>query len=131
MQPLMCDQPQPTCGGIKNNSAERGGADHHAPQKDCLSKPPVWIGREHFPILLTRMLSPPILLKLACRPAAETHIGVFDFTRCGDRPEAVEPRPYFGADRDVYGFDDNDGTSVHETPRSRDSLVFRPNVNFA
>jgi hypothetical protein len=58
MQPLMYDQPQPTCGRIENNSAERGGADHHTAKKDCLSKPPVWIGREHCAILLARMLSP-------------------------------------------------------------------------
>jgi len=123
MQPLMCDQPQPTCGRIENNSPERGGADHHAPQKDCLAKPPIWIRREHCTILLARMLSPPILLKLASRPAAETHLGFFDFTRWGDRPEAVELRPYFGADRDVYGFDDDGGSerprSVHEAPTNR------------
>jgi hypothetical protein len=58
MQPLMYDQPQPTCGCIENNGAERGGADHHTAQKDCLAKPPVWIGREHCPILSARMLSP-------------------------------------------------------------------------
>jgi hypothetical protein len=46
MQSLMYDQPQPTCGRIENNGTERDGADHHAPQKDCLAKPPVWIGRE-------------------------------------------------------------------------------------
>jgi hypothetical protein len=69
MQPLMYYQPQPTCGRIENDSTERGGADHHSPQKDCLAKPPVWIGREHFPILLARILASPILLKLASRPA--------------------------------------------------------------
>jgi hypothetical protein len=47
MQPLMYDQPQPTCGCIENNGAERGGTDHHTAQKDCLAKSPVWIGREH------------------------------------------------------------------------------------
>ena len=30
MQSLMYDQPQPTCGRIEDNSAERGGADHYA-----------------------------------------------------------------------------------------------------
>jgi hypothetical protein len=63
MQPLMYDEPKPTCGRIEEDSTERGGADHHATQKDCLSKPPVWIGREHCPILPVRKLSPPILLK--------------------------------------------------------------------
>jgi hypothetical protein len=46
MQSLMYDQPQPTCGRIEDNSTERGGADHHAPEKDCLAKSPIWIGRE-------------------------------------------------------------------------------------
>jgi hypothetical protein len=101
MQPLMYDQPQPTCGRVENDSAERGGADHHSPQKDCLAKPPIWIGREHCPILLARMLASSILLKQASRPA----LGVSDFTRWGDRPEAGVLRPYFGADRGVYRFD--------------------------
>jgi hypothetical protein len=122
----MCDQPQPTCGRIKNDGAERGGADHYAPEKDCLSKPPVWIGREHFPILLARMLSPSIPFKLALRPA----LGVIDFTRRGDRSEAGEPRPHFGADRDVNGFDEA-ARSSHETPRNRAGLALVPNANFA
>jgi hypothetical protein len=69
MQPLMYDQPQPTCSRIENDSAEPGGADHHSPQKDCLAKPPIWIGREHCPILLARLLASSILLKQASRPA--------------------------------------------------------------
>jgi hypothetical protein len=101
MQPLMYDQPQPTCGRIQNNSAERGGADHHRPEKDCLAKPPVWIGREHCLILPARTLASSILLKPASRPAPRG----FDFTRWGDRPEAGGPRPYFGADRGVYRLD--------------------------
>ena len=69
MQPLMYDQPQPACGRIQNNGAERGGADHHRPEKDGLAKPPVWIGREHCPILPARTLASSILLELASRPA--------------------------------------------------------------
>ena len=69
MQPLMYHQPQPTCGRIENDSAERGGADHYRPQKDRLAKPPVWIGREHCPILPARTLASSILLELASRPA--------------------------------------------------------------
>jgi len=69
MQPLMYHQPQPACGRIQNNSAERGGADHHRAEKDCLAKPPVWIGREHCPILPARTLASSILLKLASWPA--------------------------------------------------------------
>jgi hypothetical protein len=65
----MYDQPQPACGRIQNNSAERSGADHHRPEKDCLTKPPVWIGRKHCPILPARMLASSIHLKLAPRPA--------------------------------------------------------------
>lgn len=58
MQSLMDDQPQPTCGRIENNSAESDGADHYTPQKDRLSKPPVWIRREHRPILLLESYRP-------------------------------------------------------------------------
>ena len=78
MQPLMYDEPQPTCGRIENNSAERDGADHHTPKKDRLSKPPVWIGRKHCPFLLRESYRPNPF-KLASRPA----LGVFDFTRWG------------------------------------------------
>ena len=85
MQPLMYDEPQPTCGRIENNSAERDGADHHTPKKDRLSKPPVWIGRKHCPFLLRESYRPNPF-KLASRPA----LGVFDFTRWGDRPEAAD-----------------------------------------
>jgi hypothetical protein len=81
MQPLMYDQPQPTCGRIENDSTERGGTDHHRPQKDCLAKPPVWIGREHFPILLARILaSPSSLSRLHGRPSGVSTLpdGVID-----------------------------------------------------
>lgn len=84
MQPLMYDEPQPTCGRIENNSAERDGAYHHTPKKDRLSKPPVWIGRKHCPFLLRESYRPNPFKK-ASRPA----LGVFDFTRWGDRPEAA------------------------------------------
>lgn len=101
MQPLMYDQPQPTCGRIENDSAERGGADHHSPQKDCLAKPPIWIGREHCPILLARMLASSILLKQASRPA----LGVSTLPDGAIDLKQEYPRPYFGADRGVYRFD--------------------------
>jgi hypothetical protein len=65
----MYDQPQPTCGRVQNNSAERCGADHHRPEKDCLAKPAVWIGGEHCPILPARMLASSIRLKPASQPA--------------------------------------------------------------
>ena len=57
MQPLMYDQPQPTCNRIKDDGAERGHADHHSSQEDRLPKPSVWIGREHFPNLPGRVPS--------------------------------------------------------------------------
>ena len=101
MQPLMYDQPQPTCGRIENDSAERSGADHHSPQKDCLAKPPIWIGREHCPILLARMLASSILLKQASRPA----LGVSTLPDGAIDLKQEYPRPYFGADRGVYRFD--------------------------
>ena len=55
---------------------------------------------------------------------------VFEFTRWDDRPEAVEPQPYFGADCDVYGFDgDLKHARIAEKPPGIDGTV--PGANFA
>ncbi len=87
-QTLMHNQPQPSCGRIEDNCAERGRADHHATQEDRLAKPAIGIGCEH---------GDRSIQTVGFRPA-----GVFDFNRWGHRPEAEEwqLQPYFGPRRD-------------------------------
>ena len=93
MQPLMYDEPQPTCGRIENNSAERDGADHHTPRKIVSRSRRFGLGANMDPAsfslycpFLLRESYRPNPFKLASRPA----LGVFDFTRWGDRPEAAD-----------------------------------------
>jgi hypothetical protein len=56
MQPLMHDQPQPTCGRSQYDSGERGDRDHHGGPKQALPERTLGRERGHFLWLLALCL---------------------------------------------------------------------------
>jgi hypothetical protein len=83
MQPLMHDQPQPTCNSPQYDSGERGYGDHHDGQQQGLSERPMGGNADIFSGYLTLGL---LQSSSASRFTAGA-FGFFTFTQCGERPE--------------------------------------------